>query len=170
MRITDFRHDLLPLSDRLFRLAYSIVQHREEAEDIVEDTLIKIWERREELGELRSIESYSFTIRKNMSLDRIEKKEMQNIPLDIETNDCADATYGPDIQLEQSEQLQIIQQLFNHLPPTQRMVMQLRDIEGKTTAETAEILNITPANVKVLLLRARQYIRAEIEKIDNHGL
>lgn len=170
MKITDFRHDLLPLSDALFRLSYSIVQNREEAEDIVEDTLIKIWERRDELGEIRSIESYCFTICKNLSLDHIEKKEAQNISLDIETNDRADTSEQPDLILEQSERLKNIERLFKILPDKQRMVMQLRDIEGKNVAETAEILNITQADVKVSLMRARQFIRTEIEKIERHGL
>ena len=50
MKTIDFRYDLLPLKDKVFRLALRITLNREEAEDITQDTLLKAWERREELA------------------------------------------------------------------------------------------------------------------------
>lgn len=59
MKTIDFRYDLLPLKDKVFRLALRITQSREEAEDITQDTLLKAWERREELAGVKSIEALS---------------------------------------------------------------------------------------------------------------
>ena len=63
-----------------------------------------------------------------------------------------------------------VMQLFRQLPEKQKTVMQLRDIEGKSYKEIAQVLGITEEQVKVTLFRARQRIRQAFEKIENYGL
>ena len=88
MKEISFRNDVLPLKDKLFRLALRITLNREEAEDIVQDTLIKVWNSRNKWQQLDSIEAYSLTIARNLSLDRIKKMENQNGSLEaFRTND-----------------------------------------------------------------------------------
>lgn len=92
MKEISFRNDVLPLKDKLFRLALRITLNREEAEDIVQDTLIKVWNSRDKWQQLDSIEAYSFTIARNLSLDRIKKMENQNGSLEDEKTERPDAT------------------------------------------------------------------------------
>lgn len=74
MKKISFRNDVLPLKNQLFRLALRICLNREEAEDIVQDTMIKVWDRRYEWDNIDSIEAYSLRICRNISLDRLKKK------------------------------------------------------------------------------------------------
>ena len=76
MKKVSFRNDVLPLKNELFRLALRITLNRAEAEDIVQDTLIKVWNRRYEWENIDSIEAFSLTVCRNLSLDRIKKKEL----------------------------------------------------------------------------------------------
>lgn len=92
MKEISFRNDVLPLKDKLFRLALRITLNREEAEDIVQDTLIKVWNSRDKWQQLESIEAYSLTIARNLSLDRIKKMENQNGSLEDEKTEKPDAT------------------------------------------------------------------------------
>lgn len=92
MKEISFRNDVLPLKDKLFRLALRITLNREEAEDIVQDTLIKVWNSRDKWQQLDSIEAYSLTIARNLSLDRIKKMENQNGSLEDEKTERPDAT------------------------------------------------------------------------------
>ena len=71
MKEISFRNDVLPLKNKLFRLALRITLNREEAEDVVQDTLMKVWNSRDKWQQLESIEAYSLTIARNLSLDRI---------------------------------------------------------------------------------------------------
>ena len=82
MKEISFKNDVLPLKDKLFRLALRITLNREEAEDIVQDTLMKLWNQRDEWSAIQNMETYSMTICRNLSLDAIEKKERLNISLD----------------------------------------------------------------------------------------
>ena len=69
-----------------------------------------------------------------------------------------------------SERLGNIKRLFDRLPIPQRAAMQLRDVEGKSYKEISLITGQTEEQVKVNIFRARQYIRKQMEKIENYGL
>ena len=170
MKEIDFRYDLLPLKNKLFRMALRITLDSAEAEDITQDTLVRVWTKREELQQVDSIEAYCMTICRNLALDRHEKKDAQHLSLDETPLEKADSTPQPDERLEREEKLQRVHDLFNSLPEKQRTALQLREIEEKTYRETADIMGITEENVKVLIHRARQAIRQKYDKIDNYGL
>ena len=170
MQDIDFRYDLLPLKNKLFRLALRITLDSAEAEDVTSDTLIKGWNKREELRGVESIEAYCITVCRNLALDRHEKKEAQNLSLEANEIDAADNSFTPDEQLERDEKLRKVHELFNQLPERQRTIMQLRDIEEKSYREIATIMGVSEEVVKVTLFRARQAIRKQYDKIENYGL
>lgn len=169
MQEISFRDDILPLKDKLFRLALRITFDRAEAEDIVQDTLIRVWNKREEWQQMDSVEAYCMAITRNLAIDRSQKMEAQNVELTPETQEMPDASV-PDRQMEQDEQLSIVHRLINELPEKQRSIVQLRDIEGKSYKEIAEVLGLTEEQVKVNLFRARQRIKTKYNEINNYGL
>lgn len=169
MKKLSFRDDVLPLKDKIFRLALRITLNRAEAEDIVQDVLIKVWNRRDDLAEVDSIEAYSLTVCRNLSLDRLQRKENDNVNLDDAPPTEADDA-PPDLQMIRNERIDNIKRLIERLPIPQRAAMQLRDMEGKTYKEISAITGQTEEQVKVNIFRARQYIRKQIEKIENYGL
>ena len=162
-------NDILPLKDKLFRLALRITLNRAEAEDIVQDTLIRVWNKRDEWQTLESVEAYCLTVTRNLAIDRSQRKEAQNMELTPETQELTDGV-TPDRQMERDEQLHLIHRLVNELPEKQRTIFQLRDIEGKSYKEIAEIMGLTEEQVKVNLFRARQRIRLKYNEIDAYGL
>ena len=91
MKIIDFRHELLPLKDKMFRLALRITLNRAEAEDVTQDILLRVWEQRESLGELRSLEAYVLTAVRNLALDRVAKTDNANVSLDDVQTDAFDS-------------------------------------------------------------------------------
>ena len=169
MKKLSFRDDVLPLKDKIFRLALRITLSRAEAEDIVQDVLIKVWNRRDDLAEVDSIEAYSLTVCRNLSLDRLQRKENDNVNLDDAPPTEADDA-PPDLQMIRNERIDNIKRFIERLPIPQRAAMQLRDMEGKTYKEISAITGQTEEQVKVNIFRARQYIRKQIEKIENYGL
>ncbi|MCE9440288.1 RNA polymerase sigma factor [Bacteroides fragilis] len=169
MQEISFRDDILPLKDKLFRLALRITFDRAEAEDVVQDTMIRVWNKREEWTQFRSIEAYCLTVAKNLAIDRSQKKEAQNVELTPEMEEESEIS-GPYDQLVNNERMSIIHRLINELPEKQRLIMQLRDIEGESYKEIAKILNLTEEQVKVNLFRARQKVKQRYLEIDEYGL
>ena len=165
-----FRDDVLPLKDLLYRLALRITLDAVEAEDIVQETLIRVWSKREEFDRIVSIEAFSVTVCRNLALDWIAKKDSQSQSLDESFNNTPDNAYSPLQSLSQNDKKDWMMKLFNQLPEKLKSVMQLRDIEGKSYKEIASVLGITEDQVKVNLFRARQRVRQNFEKIDSFGL
>lgn len=170
MKKVSFRNDVLPLKNELFRLALRITLNRAEAEDIVQDTLIKVWNRREEWNAIDSIEAFSLTVCRNLSLDRIRKKGNDNDSLeDVKAAEPL-ASSNPQDRMIQTDKVHLIRQIVDGLPEKQRSCMQLRDFEGKTYKEIAGVLDISEEQVKVNIFRARQTVKQKYLKLDNYGL
>lgn len=169
MKEISFQHDILPLKDKLFRTALRITLDTAEAEDIVQETLIRIWHKREEWNHIDSIEAYSQTICRNLALDRSEKLSNQNIRLEDTSHDPAGAQ-TPQETLENKEYLQIVRKLLDELPDTQQQILEQREIDGKSYKEIAQTLRLTEEQVKVNLFRARQKIKKRFLEIEIYGL
>lgn len=170
MKNISFRDDILPLKNQLFRLALRITLNRFEAEDIVQDTLIKVWNRRSDWEDIDSIEAFSLMICRNLSLDRIKKKENDNNSLEDVKGVEPLSSSNPQDRMIQADRVNLIRQIVDSLPEKQRSCMQLRDFEGKSYKEIAVILDITEEQVKVNIFRARQAVKQRYLKLDNYGL
>lgn len=169
MKEISFRNDILPLKDKLYRLALRITLDSAEAEDIVQDTMIRVWNKRDEWAQFNSIEAFCLTVARNLAIDRSQKSEAQNIDLTTETQEMSDGS-TPERQLERSEQMDLVRKLINELPEKQRTIIQLRDIEEKSYKEIADVMQLTEDQVKVTLFRARQRIKAKYNEIQSYGL
>jgi RNA polymerase sigma factor, sigma-70 family len=161
---------VLPLKNELFRLALRITLNRVEAEDIVQDTLIKVWDRRFEWESIDSIEAFSLTVCRNLSLDRLRKKENSNDSLEDVNIAEPVASSNPQDRMIQEDRVSLVRQIIDSLPEKQRSCMQLRDFEGKSYKEIAQVLDITEEQVKVNIFRARQMVKQKYLKLDNYGL
>ncbi|MCD8093055.1 MAG: sigma-70 family RNA polymerase sigma factor [Bacteroides sp.] len=169
MQELSFRNDILPLKDKLFRLALRITFDRAEAEDVVQETLIRVWNKRDEWTQFGSIEAYCLTVAKNLAIDRSEKKDAQTVELTSEMEQASEAS-SPYEKLVDKERMTLIHRLMKELPEKQRQIMQLRDIEGKSYKEIAVLLNLTEEQVKVNLFRARQKVKQKFIDIEGYGL
>lgn len=169
MQEISFRNDILPLKDKLFRLALRITFDRAEAEDIVQETMIRVWNKRNKWTQFGSVEAYCLTVARNLAIDRSELKDAQTVELSPEMEQT-DTTSNPYERLASKERMALIHRLIGRLPEKQRTAMQLRDIEGKSYKEIALLLDMTEEQVKVNLFRARQKVKQQFLEIEGYGL
>lgn len=172
MKEISFRTDVLPLKNELFRLALRITLNRDDAEDVVQETMLKVWNRREQWQQIESMEAFCMTICRNLALDKTKRVGNQDASLDEEGHDAPDHSYSanPEEQAMQRDKVERVRRLMNLLPEKQRTCMQLRDVEGKSYKEIAAVMNITEQQVKINIFRARQSIKQEYLKQEQYGL
>ena len=172
MKKISFRTDVLPLKNELFRLALRITLNREDAEDVVQETMIRVWNRRDQWEQIDSIEAFCTTICRNLALDKTKRASNQDASLDDEGHDAPDHSYSanPEEQAMQRDKVERVRRLMNQLPEKQRTCMQLRDVEGKSYKEIAAVMDITEQQVKINIFRARQSIKQEYLKQEQYGL
>lgn len=161
---------MLPLKDMLYRLALRITQKHEEAQDIVQDTLIKVWNKRDDWESIDSIEAFSLTVCRNLALDRMKVKSSKNESLDNSHLDTPDLGSTPYERMQLKDRIELVKRMVDALPEKQRSCMQLRDFEGKSYKEISSILGISEDQVKVNIFRARQAIKQKYQQIDGYGL
>ena len=172
MKTVGFRNDVLPLKNELFRLALRITLNKAEAEDVVQETMVKVWNRRDSWGEIDSIEAFCIAVCRNLALDKAKRMDNNNRSLDDAGGDEPDSSYAsdPERQAVLADSVGIVRRLMDSLPEKQRTVMQLRDIEGKSYKDIAAALAISQEQVKVSLYRARQAVKQKFIETERYGL
>ena len=167
----DLRTDILPLKNKLFRLALRITLDRAEAEDVVQETIIKVWNRREEWDQIENIEAFCLTVCRNLAVDKTRRQPFLSLddasPNSIPTPSLL--TPHPEEQAVQRDRIRLVRRLIDSLPEKQRSCMQLRDVEEKSYRDIAQILGITEEQVKVNIFRARQAIRERLQKMEENN-
>lgn len=159
MKNVSFRNDVLPLKNELFRLALRITLDRADAEDVVQETMIKVWSKRDSWDDIDNVEAFSMTICRNLALDHAKRRENENERLDADNVREPVAPSNPFEQAVNQDRVQMVRRIVDSLPEKQRSCIQLRDFEGKQYKEIASILTITEEQVKVNIFRARQTIK-----------
>ena len=163
MTIKDFEDKVLSLSDRIYPMVARMLDNKENAEDAVQEIMIKLWNRRKKIGSHPNIPGLVFLTARNYCLDLLKKKNPRFNSSDFQLKMIAsDASQN---QVEQKELASIIETLLKELPAQQREIMMMRDIDGFEFTEIAAVTKLKVEHVRVLLSRARKHVVIRLKKI-----
>lgn len=164
MNPQQFNTQILTLSDKLFRLAKSMLRNADEAQDAVQELSMKLWEKRNKLDEVENVPAFTMRSMRNLCLDIIrQQKDETELPAEFEYIEP-----NPHQQTEQKDMVDKIREMIDNLPELQRTIIRMRDVEGMEIAEIAFITSLTENAVSVNLSRARQKIREKIVSEQKH--
>ena len=157
-----FKDTVFCLKDEMYRFAKRFVMSSDEAEDVVQDLMVKFWQKKEEIAAFGNIKSYAMRSVKNECLNRLKHHDVK--------------MGFADFQLHRSELYQIgtnnlkehILDFIRLLPEKQKAVIHLKDVEEYDISEIAELLEIEENAVRVNLMRARQKIKEQITQLMNY--
>ena len=169
MMLETFKSDILPIKNKLYRYAYSILVDHDLSKDVVQETMIKVWEKREELSSIKNKEAWCITIARNFSLDKLRSRHHQTLNMEMGYDKENDHP-SPYMVTEIGDTMEILKGIVKNLPFKQKEVFQLRDIEGLSYQEISEITGFGLSDVKISIFRARQTIRNVLSRIQKHGL
>jgi len=166
MTTEEFKSEVMPVKNKLYRFALRLLGNSEEASDVVQEILIRLWSKRENLREYRSIEAFAMTMTRNLCFDKLKSPASKKEIFD-ESREMPD-NRTPYSETELSDTMKVVRMAMDALPEQQRMVIHLRDIEGCDFDEIAEVTGLSLNNVRVNLSRARKKIRDTLIKINNY--
>ena len=153
-----FKTQILPMKDKLFRVACRITNDASEAEDVVQEVFIKVWDLRTEWSNYQNLQGWVMQLIKNKSIDKTRSKHRKTSDLEGIYN-MPQHGKSPEQTVVLSDAMQQIKGLMTNLPEKQRLIMELRDFDEMTYQEIADELDIPLNHVKVNLSRARKTIR-----------
>jgi RNA polymerase sigma-70 factor (ECF subfamily) len=152
--------------ERLRRFVLKLVDDADEAENIVQETFTEAYRQIDDFRGESSVSTWLFSIAKHLAYGHLRKTDRHNYLehetiefLQVDQDESTTTTEG---QVELSERKRIVHDALQELPDHYRRVVQLRDLEEKSTKETAEHLDLTEVNVRVRLHRARKQLREHL--------
>ncbi|QHT66243.1 sigma-70 family RNA polymerase sigma factor [Rhodocytophaga rosea] len=157
MHLDEFKSKVFPLKNKLFRFARWFLHTNEDAEDMVQEVFVKLWTSRDNWQKYTSLEAVAMQMTKNMCLNKMKATKASMI--DIGGQNLPDPLVAPDKELEMSHTVDLLLHIINLLPPQQRLVIQLREVEELELEEIAQIAGLTLNNVRATLSIARRRVR-----------
>ena len=147
-------------ADRLFRFAFSSLRNREEAQDVVQESFARVWEKVKTV-DFAKAKSYLFTTAHHAMVDEVRQRQhFASIEDFSPTDDRAVHNPYPDVN-------EILHKAIATLPEAQRNALLLRDYEGYSYQEIGDITGMSEAQVKVNIFRARTTLKNKLKSIDN---
>ena len=150
-------------STLLFRIAYSVLRSRTEAEDVVQDVFIRVLQHRRSLSTVREMRVWLVRIAWNLALDRKRRKRPDQMD-DAFVTALASKTISADVAMEGAERFQSALRELERLPKAERHVLLLSALEELTTVEIARVLGRSESAVRALLSRARARLRERLAR------
>ena len=158
----DFKERYLPLSEGLFRIAMRYLENSDDASDAVQDLFVKLWNSRDTLDSVSSPRAYSYTLMRNLCIDRI-RRSGRIVPESQMPERAASAT--PDSETSGREALRRTLRCIETLPPRQRQILQMRVFEELEYDEIASRLGMSEINARVQLSLARKTLKNKIKEV-----
>lgn len=156
-------------SPLIYRLALRILGNEQDAEDVLQEAFIKAFQNIQGFDGRAKLSTWLYRIATNEALMLLRKRKPEGISVEQpggnDENDLQDPlqivdwTQVPETELLSGETMTYVQQAINQLPDTLRLTFILRELEGLSTQETAQVLDIQPGAVKTRLSRARLQLR-----------
>lgn len=163
MSAAEFKKIFLPLSRRMYWTAWQFTGNAQEAEDLVQEAFLKLWQKRDLLGDIKNTEAYCTILIKNLFINQIRHKR---IPITAQSSDelAIDAMNESDIEeiMERKEESFQVKCLIEQLPEQQRRIITLHDMEELSNEEIQQHTGLQPNNIRVILSRARKTIRDKL--------
>lgn len=153
-----FKKEILPLRQQLFLMSLKLLEDEQDAEDAVQESLLKLWRVRDTLKSYENPGAFATTVTKNICLDKIKIKK-QNETLD--DNFSLSVGDNPHLQLERKNTEQILRTIIQSLPTLQQQIITMKDVEEYEIEEIAEITGTKMEAVRTNLSRARKKVREE---------
>ncbi|MGB5981727.1 MAG: sigma-70 family RNA polymerase sigma factor [Nonlabens sp.] len=162
MNQKDFVDTFKKVQQKMFFLSKRLLRSTDEASDAVQEVMVKLWERRDQLEEVNNKEAYAMQMVKNYSLDRLKSKQASH--LKIVHNNYNDDSLNAQEELERQSRVQMVRKMIDQLPEQYKIVIELRDIQRYDYEAIENILEMKPTAVRVSLSRARKMLRNLIEE------
>lgn len=161
MNTEEFKILITAVKDKMYRLAKRMLFDIEEAEDAVQEVLMKLWERRDKMKKAKNPTAYAMMTTKNYCIDKIRSKKQM---YELNENITETKSKQPDKKLELEDAKNLIEKIIDELPDQQKIIMHLRDIEQYEYLEIEDITGYDRNYIKVNLSRARKKVRHELLK------
>lgn len=165
MKEKEFLKIFEPISHKLFGFALRILKNSDEANDALQDVLLKLWKMKKKLNHEENIEAYSFKMMNNHCIDKLRSKK-RIISYSFDDGKTVPESFSDNKDYEDIDMLERVREEVDKLPHKQKVIVELRDFQGYSYEDISQMTNMTVNAVRVNISRARTRIIEKFERED----
>ncbi|MDH6341167.1 RNA polymerase sigma-70 factor (ECF subfamily) [Parabacteroides sp. PFB2-12] len=151
-----FRHTYYPYYRKLYRIAFRMLESSQDAEDMVQEVYLKLWNRRNELDAIQVPEAYIVEVTRNLCLNSIRRAEhKRTVAYDSDMQE-PESLYT---QMEVKDEVELLMDRINLLQDRPKKIVLLKDYEGYSYEEISDMLGMNINHIRVILSRTRKTLR-----------
>ena len=164
MNAEEFKQRFMPYHRMLYRVAFGLTGNQQDAEDLLQETFMRMWQKRELLTSEHVNEAYLIIMMRNLHLDRLRVKTPDtSIPLD---SVCMPSDQNrPDDRAERRNEAFLMKKLIEHLPQTERNIITMYLLEELSYEEMEACTGMKQGNLRQIVLRTRNKLKDQFKKI-----
>ena len=168
MNASDFKRKFLPYHQKLYRVAFRLLGNTQDAEDMVQETYLKLWKKREELPpDIECMEAYCITLIKNLCFDSLRSVRLEEDNRTPEELNIMEEN-NPMREAELKDEVNLVKRIIRALPKQQQQIVVMRDVNDCSYEEIEQATGLSSVNIRVLLSRTRKKIREQFNIIRNY--
>ncbi len=157
MTASEFKNTYLPFQGTMYTVAFRILGNAQDAEDLVQETYMKLWQKRDSMSHECNLKAYCVTLTRNMCIDRLRRTHLMIVEAEPQEGDAPKGDSVEDSFIFNESEAALMG-IIGLLPERQRRIMLMRDVEGIGYADIAAATGLSEVNVRVMLSRARKFV------------
>ena len=164
MDASEFKQRFMPFHRRLYRVGYHLTGNAQDAEDLLQDTYLKLWQKRDDLKEEAMTEAYLVTLMQNLFRDQRRLKRIDT------SEDIDDHAEPPDEQslsqmTEAKDEARQMEKLMDELPEREEQILRMHLVEEKSYEEIERDTGLSQGNLRIIMMRTKQKLKQQYLKL-----
>ena len=164
MDASEFKQRFMPFHRRLYRVGYHLTGNAQDAEDLLQDTYLKLWQKRDDLREEAMTEAYLVTLMQNLFRDQRRLKRIDT------SEDIKDHADPPDERslfetIEAKDEAQQMEVLMDGLPKRDSSILRMHLMEEQSYEEIQRDTGLSQGNIRIIMMRTRIKLKKQFEEL-----
>jgi RNA polymerase sigma-70 factor (ECF subfamily) len=164
MDAREFKQQFMPHYKLLYRVAYHLTGNAQDAEDLLQDTYLKLWQKRDDLPDEAMKEAYLVTMMKNLFVDQRRHKRI-DASEDIEAHASPPDERSLDEQIDSRDEVKQVEGLIQQLSERDAKIIQMHLMEDRSYEEIESDTGLSQGNIRIIVMRAKKKLKQQFQNI-----
>ena len=164
MDAREFKQRFMPHYRLLYRVAYHLTANAQDAEDLLQDMYLKLWQKRDSLTDEAMKESYLVAMMRNLFLD---KRRIKRLDTSAELNEESSPPdeRSLDHQIDSKDEYQQMEGLISELPERDAKIVKMHLVEDRSYEEIEQDTGLSQGNIRIIVMRTKHKLKQQFQNI-----